>query len=480
MKIIQSVFRFWKLLFILSPGLWFVSPSTGSAQNPPAARPDNLQWVTNTYLGDLARAGSNSDWFVRPGLLASRTGHWVRILAEATGLKPPTPTEFFLISQASGHDYESLAVSFAQPSDIHAALEFIGLPAGRPVDSATTRLWPCGERVLMFFQWKGSNGIPTRVRAEDLFIDIRTSKPLPARGLVFTGSRWITPADRPDMRLYAADANDPNSIAANFNHPDTVLDVPCLANQNEIYGSIVPNQAYPLSPGHPVEVILKPEHPDGQRRVALLTLDIARDSSALEGTPPLAFSLTSGGTNAIVSKGTLPALLAALGRMTDAQQDPFITLRFADNLTLGEIVPAARFVASIENEKGIRVDSPPPGHPYYKSFLPTESYRLRDNRPSQPWELTLHPSPTNNHLGTLVHIEEEWLEDSDKIVLKPTSFPVRSLADLTQTLVRTGAPRVVFIFAPATTPFVQLRGVAAVILKTHPTVYFFILSPEKL
>ena len=74
--------------------------------------------------------------FVRPGLLANRAEKWVKIQAEAVGASTNSPCEFMLIAEASGHDYESLMVSFAKPSDVHEALVFTGMNPGMPVDSA--------------------------------------------------------------------------------------------------------------------------------------------------------------------------------------------------------------------------------------------------------------------------------------------------------------------------------------------------------
>ncbi len=61
---------------------------------------------------------------VFPGGLAHRQEKWVHVFAKATGLSDKDSVEFVLISETSGYDYESLAISYATPSDIHRALEF--------------------------------------------------------------------------------------------------------------------------------------------------------------------------------------------------------------------------------------------------------------------------------------------------------------------------------------------------------------------
>lgn len=131
-------------------------------------------------------AGINTNLLVRPGLTADRTAQWVRVEAVATGMAAQDLVEFMLISEKSGHDYEAFAVSRAQPSEVHRALEYIGIPAGTPVDPETFRFWPKGEPVHITCSWtpaetnrrEHATDIQGPIRMEELILDTRTRQTL--------------------------------------------------------------------------------------------------------------------------------------------------------------------------------------------------------------------------------------------------------------------------------------------------------------
>jgi hypothetical protein len=161
--------------------------------------------------------GAQSNLFIRPGLIADRTGQIVRITATTTSLKANDPVEFPLITRDSGKDYEALAVSQASALDIHESLRFIGLEPGRGVDPTQLRFWPKGDRVKMVFHvadTRAPSGPILPLRVEHLIQDTRTGKTLPETGLVFTGSEWVPAGDQPTGKVYAADAFGPGSIAS--------------------------------------------------------------------------------------------------------------------------------------------------------------------------------------------------------------------------------------------------------------------------
>lgn len=440
------------------------------SQTPPPQRPENIKRMAARHEENLARFGTSSNHLVRYGLLADRTGRWVRIAAEACGHKSPTPTEFFLISTRSGHDYESLAVSFASGRDLHDALEFIGLPPGLPIDPAARRFWPKGERVRTEFAWSDSNGTH-RAIAEELILDQRTGQALPQSGLVFTGSRRVR-LPGSDRSGYAADEIEPQALAANFNHPDLVLDVPRQAAQGDVYSQLVPHPAFALSAGQPLDITFTPEYADGRRRVQNLTLTVR--ASPGSGLP--AFDLARD-SDPMLTNETVTALLAAFSRITAVGQDPFVTVRFAADLSLRDAQAAARLLASIEGNEGIRVDAPPPGDFYYRALIPQESLRQRANRPSQPWEFHWPSTALGNATGTLTRIQEEWDDAGNDFKLKSTDFPVSRPEEVATVLKREEGTRVVFVYLPPDTPYHAIRSWIQVIQPTHPTVFVYADHP---
>jgi hypothetical protein len=439
-------------------------------------RQRHLSRVQACLAEDRQRYGGDTNMLVRPGLLADRTSQWVRIYAETVGVNPfITPqVEFPLIAEGSGKDYEALAVAFAQPSDIHAALVFIGVPPGRAVDYAKQQFWPKGERVLMTFEWQGTNAAAQSRRAEDLVLDTRTGKPLPPLGFVFVGSRWVAPPDNPTQKAYAADIFEPMAIASVYNEADTVLDVPRRAGKSDMYNDQVRNPDAALPKAELIRVRLEPERKDHQRRVLDLGLRIASVSTnPAAALKDLQFVLTDAEGQARQTGHDVKSMLAAFERCTAAGRDLFVALRPDAALTLAALREAYLFMASLENDNGIRVEPPPPGQPYYKAFLPNESFRERANRPVQPLELYLaehHGAVT----GQLQQVEETGDENATNAAYKVTRFDVPTPNALAGLLRERKYPSVVLVFAPPTLTYGALLPFTEKAQATHPTVYVFL------
>jgi len=467
MRILQGHLKIGRRLFVAF-GLLAILCKSSAGQTPPTNRQENLNLVATRFRENTERFGAHSNFMVRSGLLADRTGRWVRIEAEACGHTAPTPTEFFLISTRSGHDYEAIAVSFASGRDLHSALEFIGLPAGLPIDTAARRYWPRGERVRAEFSWSDSNG-QHQATAEQLILDQRTGQALPSKGLVFTGSRMVR-LPGTDQMGYAADEIEPQALAANFNHPDILLDVPRQVSQGEVYSHLVPHPDFPLSVGQPLFITFTPEYPKGRLRVQNLTLTVCPPATNDAAKP--VFDLTGDPANELTN-APLASLLAAFGRITDAGKDPYITLKFADNLILRDAQAVARLVASIEGENGIRIDAPPPGDFYYRALISQDSLRLRPNRPTQPWEFHWPSRNLENATGTLTRIEEEWQDAKNDYALIVRDFPVSQPHEVAKILEREGGTRVVFVYLPPDTPYHTIRTWIQTIQPTHPTVFVY-------
>ncbi|EFK96106.1 secreted protein, partial [sediment metagenome] len=188
---------------------WTERLTADSTNPPPDPRALHKQIVADWYARDGALARTRPHLWVRPGLVADRGTRRVRVYGESTSLNLGDPVEFPLIAEQSGKDYEALAVSFAQPSDVHRALEFIGLRPGAATSPSGLRFWPRGERVRVTFDLIATNGAATPIcRAESLVTDTRTDAPLPETGFVFCGARWTHGTDDTSPAtglVYAAD-----------------------------------------------------------------------------------------------------------------------------------------------------------------------------------------------------------------------------------------------------------------------------------
>lgn len=452
-------------------------PAHGQDTDGQAGQKDrgaNLALVEQSYAADLAAHGTNADMRVRRGLLADRRARRVRVWAEGIALRPGEPAEFFLISEKSGHGYEALAVSFARPSDIHEALEFIGVPPGQPANPGRHRFWPKGERVMVTFKWSPPSIAgepdppPVEVPAERLVKSLTLGGPLPVTGFVFTGSRRVPHPQIETQTVYAADMFEPNSIMSDYNDSDTVLDVPRLAQQSDVYSTQVPSLEPAMRQGGLIEVTMRPEYADGRRRV----LDLRLDADAGGGT---GIVFTVADTNGTVRLKTADAgaLLELFTGTVKGGQDPFVTFAPGDGLTIRQAREVCAVLAAMEGESGIRMEPPPPGLPFFRAFLPEERFRRREDRPAQPRELRFSTG-TNGLQAVLVDITENWPEDAETPTLEVAEHPVASPSDLMARLavMKKGLP-VMLIFAPAALPFGAIRPYVEALLPRHSTLYVF-------
>ena len=442
----------------------------------PTPRESNQRKAAECYARDSKAYGSNTNFLVRPGLLADRSARRVVIHAESIHLQAGSPAEFLLIDESSGKDYEALAVSFAKPSAVHEALVFIGLPPGIGVDPSKFRFWPKGERVRIEFRYEGKTpGDPLSppIQAGQLVIDTRTGKTLPDTGFVFTGSSWVTlPGQPASNRAYAADTFSPNSIVAVYNEPVTVLDVPRRAAQHEVYSYQVPNPDTPIPSARFTEVTLTPDNMDGRLRVCDLTLNLKPHMTALPGGAPLLYVLRE--QDRQLTTNTSPeGLLAALADLTGHQRDAFVKVVPDDELPLAALRGAAALIDTLDSSQSMRVEPPPAGHPYYRCFLPDDKHRERAGRPVQPWELYLGKSagaPT----GELVLVEEDWQGGDSKPTYRETRFSAPTPEILAHRLKREDVPSVVLVFAPSDLRYGEFRKFVAPILERGMILYVFL------
>jgi hypothetical protein len=423
-----------------------------------------------TFFGGISLCTAQSNFFIRPGLIADQTGRVVRITAKTTSLKSNDPVEFPLITQGSGKDYEALAVSSASALDIHESLRFIGLEPGQGVDPSQLRFWPKGDRVKMVFHiadTQSPTGSIFHLPFEHLIQDTRSGKTLPETGLVFTGSEWVPAGDPPTGRVYAADAYGPGSIASVYNESYSVLDVPRTAPKQEVYTFQIPNPDHRLPTSQLVEITLEPFYRDTLPHRFDLSLLVAPDGTNL------AYTLLDSQKQALNTNRSRNGMLAALSRYSTADRDAFVTLTPDEALALQDVQTLAQLLDSLDNERGIRVEPPPPGHPYFRAFLPNEKFRKREDRFDKVAELHLG-TREGVTTGELILVKSEWKGDDSAPVYHETRIPVPAPAALDPALkTREEAPTVLLIFAPASLRYGTLREFIAPALRQKMILYVF-------
>jgi hypothetical protein len=361
------------------------------------------------------------------------------------------------------------------------------MKAGSPVNYAENRYWPRGERVFMTLAWTDAAAdaktwvhAAHRVRAEEILYDARTHKALASTGLVFCGSYWVPPAPGAREPEYRADFGEPGCIASNYNEPSTVLDLPRQAGQGSVYGSQQPNPAYHLAPRQPLTVILEPEYKDGRKRVCDLALDIALPADAPSSAArALRYTVTDAKGRTLNADGdTFVHALAALGKVAQQGQDPFITVQWGPTLPLRTARQAAAMLGAVEAERGLRVEPPGPGQLYYRALLPDERWRDPAMRMGQPWELHVLVKD-GKAAATLVDVHENWdVPNPPQYEMQP--MPVADSATLAKTLAtRDGdRPRGVVVFIDEGASYGALMGLLGPALATHNKIMVFAETPD--
>lgn len=458
---------------------------------------ENRARVRQMDAENARRWKGSADMLVLPGLLADRRRQRVEVMAESTGLASNSIVEFILISETSQHGYEALGVSSAKPSDIHKALEFIGMQAGAPYDPRQLRMWPKGERVIVSLVPAGAESNAAPLRIERLILDNRTGTPLPEAGFVFTGSAAALLEDGAESPEYAADTWEPKAVISIYNEPYAVLDIPRLTRKSEVYGQQVVNPQSALDKGMLFSLCFEPEYKDGRKRVRELTLDVglppssASNAMAKTSTPAqvridveaAAFRLADRDGSQLNKEPLPDGVRRALKELEAKGCDPFVAVRFGPDLRLDAVRSACRAIAGLDEEAGMRVEPPGPGQLYFRAFLANEEWRKREKRAGQPWELVL-TRKGGTVAGRLTLVET--LDESDLFnpQFKTTDFPVPDTQALGRTLAEDAAARkragrrprmpVMLVFADPATSYGELTEFLAPVIGAKYVVYVFL------
>lgn len=441
--------------------------------------PIHTEQVKAAYKANLEKYKGNEDILVLPGLVADRQSHRVALSAEATGIAPDTIIEFLLIAPDSDRGYEALLWSYARPSDVHRALEFIGMKPGKPFHPGMLRFWPKGERVIAHIAADNSD---KRVPLESLVIDKNTGQSLPEVGFVFTGSLMVTSAGDSTRQSYAADVMDPKSIASLYNDMTTVMDIPRHASKEALYGTQLVGPNYTFDKNEQVTISLQPER---EQRVVDLTLDIreSKDSTKNESQLPGEFLLTDENGDHLTEQPELPSVLGVFGSLVEKGRDPFVSVRFDLKLPLTDVRKVCKLLDMIDSDHGIHIEPPAAGQLYYKAFLPSLTLLDRQRRVFDPWEV--HLGLAGNKINATLMLHESAMIDG-KIKTKETSIEVDSAETLSQQHDEDAArrkaaelrprPPVLLVFAESNLTYGQLVNFLAPTMKTHNVIHVFLTT----
>ncbi|MBI1337009.1 MAG: hypothetical protein GC164_08615 [Phycisphaera sp.] len=442
-------------------------------------KPSQTDAAKAEYEKQLSAHKGDTDFLVLPGLVANKKNKTVELLTEATGLQANEIIEFLLVAQDSGHGYESLLWAFAKPSDVHKALEFIGLKPGSPIDPASGRFWSDGDPVILTVRDPVGQTYPI----EKLLINNETNKALPAEGFLFTGSVMVPPPDGKGDNVYAADAYEPHSIASNFNDPIVVLDVPRQVSQGEVYGKQVVNPEHVLTAGQLITIVMTPGKDIEKHRGQQLHL-IQRPDVGPTG---VSFLLEDEKGKDLVTNTELTPVMEQLLKIKKESAPPYVTLRFDPKLPVAEVSKTCVLLSMLENILGAaRVNPPGAGELYYRAFVPDKQWREAETRPLQPWELHLAKS-ADGVAAELVRYERILTEDVNDAKFNRLSYPVHSAKDALEQMAQTEKkleddhrspmPAVLLVYADATLTYEQVMAYVLPLVPTHRTVSIFLENP---
>ncbi len=420
--------------------------------------------ITQLIEENKKKLADDPDKLVLESLIADRKLKRVDLYACASTIGANDALEFFVTPAASGKDYEAIAVTWAKPSDVHKALEFIGMKPGRPVKFAENQFWTRGPRVIATFNWDKHS-----VRAEEMVVSGEALKPLPLSGLVFTGS--FTHTDEAGKTHYAADQVDSRAIAPNYNDPAAVLDVPNRLSQGEAYGFQKINPAHAMKPGTVITISLAPGTGDD----AVVSRDIRVIAAMKAGEPT--FSIAEG-EKSLADPATSAHLVTALAKLADGKTDLFTTTQIDPAMPIAEVRKLYAVLSSLERDRGVKLDPPPAGQLYHRAFFPDPAWRNRQDRLGEPWELFLTPSA--DKLTPRLERQVENFSGPAKTV-ELQKFDPQTPEQFVEIINKNQSQwsQALFVYIPDDVTYGQLQEWTKPALPTYPRVYVFPPEPAK-
>lgn len=479
-------------LHLVASLLLFASPLLAQDDTPykikPKGHEQNKQRAARADEGNRKKHAGDTNILVRPGLVADKKTRRVEVMVERTALGLNAPCEFTVIDESSDHGYEALLLSFAKPSDVHRAIQFIGTEPGESFDPGSLRYWPKGESFVLSLV--RTNEPPLRL--EKLLVDRRTGKTLREEGFMFTGSRMLPVPGVAGKKIYAADEYQPKSIVSLFNSTYSVLEVPYAAAKQAVYQNTTINPEHPLPEGALLTLLIEPANRDGSKRVKDLVLRVEaakpptnQPATDVDRLASLRLQLKDADT-VLNSNQTLISVIETLAALDRKKRDYFVAVHFGDNVELGQAQALARILATIDFEQGIRIEPPPTGQIYYRAFTPDRELLDREARMFHPWEMALSEKD-GLVSGQLLLVESVWKTNASRSELEFTELPVSSPQALRQALdaeaERTrkanqrSKPAVIMVFAPSTLSYGQLIKFLAPALGTHKVIHVYLDIP---
>ncbi|MCS6852055.1 MAG: YdjY domain-containing protein [Gemmataceae bacterium] len=151
--------------------------------------------------------------------------------------------------------HETVVTIDVRPSEVHQALESLGLKPGMPV-MGESKEPPQGPEVLIYLEVPGPDGQPKRLSMDRVLIDPRTNKPLPKSvQWRFTGSALKQPDPNKPEKVYGADTT--GTLIAIFPVTNDTVIQTNLTLKEEKYIKLETNAQLLPPVGTPVKLVIE-------------------------------------------------------------------------------------------------------------------------------------------------------------------------------------------------------------------------------
>jgi hypothetical protein len=150
--------------------------------------------------------------------------------------------------------HETILTFESKPSEIHKAVESLGLKPGIPVMGETKKQSE-GPEVNIYIEVPRPDGTPRRLPVEKTLIDPKTNKPMPKVKWRFTGSVMTKPDPAKDEQVYGADRT--GTLIAMFPVTNQTVFQTNLAFKDQDYLKMETNKEVLPAEGTPVKLVIE-------------------------------------------------------------------------------------------------------------------------------------------------------------------------------------------------------------------------------
>lgn len=149
--------------------------------------------------------------------------------------------------------HETIVTYEAKPSEVHKALESLGLKAGKPARGEGTEAE--GPEVKIYLEVPSEAGDPRRIAIEKCLVDRKTGKTLPTLKWRFTGSVIRQPDPAKEEKAYGADLT--GTLISIFPVTDDTVLQSALTMKDEPLIKLDTNKKSLPAEGAPVTLVLQ-------------------------------------------------------------------------------------------------------------------------------------------------------------------------------------------------------------------------------